>query len=141
MSTPFQQFRLNSSFTVSFVCYPFHYSLEHIYVLIARDFYSNRGPVVALTLAITLIVERLAVELLLSVFTTWVCRGWNLNTQPFACEAKALTHCATFRGSKPFGIKVNKVNINLVVRKKINQSIVVLQRNTSFVWFRKKLRC
>ena len=53
------------------------------------------------------IAERLAVELSLSVFTTYVCRGWNLNTQPSACGANAddfaaavaqwvrATHCAT----------------------------------------------
>ena len=34
-------------------------------------------------------------ELSLSVFTTYVCRGWDSNTQPSACEVNALTHCAT----------------------------------------------
>ena len=119
MSTLFQQFRLNSSFTVSFVCYPFHYSLEYIYICSYSPRFLFKQRTCCCFNFVTLIAERLAVELLLSVFTTWVCRGWNLNTKPFACEAKALTHCAKFRGSKPFGIKGNKVNINLVVRKKI----------------------
>ena len=34
--------------------------------------------------------ERLAVELSLPVLTTWVCRGWDSNTQPSACRANAL---------------------------------------------------
>ena len=48
------------------------------------------GPV-----TLTPIAERLAVELSLPVFTTKVCRGWDLNTQPSSCGANALTHCAT----------------------------------------------
>ena len=40
--------------------------------------------------------ERLAVELSLSAFTTKVCQGWDLNTQPFECKPNDLTHCATF---------------------------------------------
>ena len=48
-----------------------------------------RGPVI-----LTPIAERLAMELLLPVFTTWVCRGWDSNTQPSACEANAVTHSA-----------------------------------------------
>ena len=43
----------------------------------------------------TPIVELLAVELSLPVFTTWVCRGWDSNTQPSACGANALINCAT----------------------------------------------
>ena len=39
-----------------------------------------QGPV-----TITRIAERLAVEVSLPVFTTNVCRGWDLNTQPSAC--------------------------------------------------------
>ena len=46
-----------------------------------------RGP-----MSLTPVAERLAVELSLSVLT--VCRGWDSNTQPSACEANALTHCA-----------------------------------------------
>ena len=37
----------------------------------------------------------LAVELSLPVFTTLFCRGWDSNTQPAACDANALAHCAT----------------------------------------------
>ena len=40
------------------------------------------------------IAECLAVELSLPVFTTYVFRGWDSNTQPSICGAKALTHCA-----------------------------------------------
>ena len=39
--------------------------------------------------------ERLAVELSLPVLASWVCRGWDSNTQPSAFGANALTHCAT----------------------------------------------
>ena len=49
-----------------------------------------RGPV-----TVTPNAERLAVELSLPVLTTWFCRGWDSNTQPSACRANALTHCAT----------------------------------------------
>ena len=45
-------------------------------------------------MTLTPIAERLAVELSLPVFTTKFCRGWDSNTQPFACETNALTHCA-----------------------------------------------
>ena len=44
---------------------------------------------------LTPIVERLAIELSLPVFTTSVRRGWDSNTQPSTCEANSLTHCAT----------------------------------------------
>ena len=49
-----------------------------------------RGPV-----TLTPIAERLAVELSLPVFTTLNCRGWVSNTQPSACGANVLAHCAT----------------------------------------------
>ena len=49
-----------------------------------------RGPV-----TLTLVEERLAMELSLPVFTTYVCRGWDSNNQPSACKANALTHCTT----------------------------------------------
>ena len=49
-----------------------------------------QGPV-----TLTLIAEGLAVELSLPIFTTYVCRGWDSNTQFYACGANALTHCAT----------------------------------------------
>ena len=39
--------------------------------------------------------DSLAVELSLPALTTEDCRGWNLKTQPIACRAKALNHCAT----------------------------------------------
>ena len=38
------------------------------------------------------IAERLAVELSLPVFTTYVCRDWDSNTQLSACGTNALTH-------------------------------------------------
>ena len=40
-----------------------------------------RGPV-----TLTPIAERLAM--------TYVCRGWDSNTQPSPCGSNALTHCA-----------------------------------------------
>ena len=51
-----------------------------------------RGPV-----TLTPIAERVAVELSLPVLTTLVYRGWDSNTQPSACGANALTHCATVK--------------------------------------------
>ena len=39
--------------------------------------------------------SRLAVKLSPPVFTTWVRRGWDSNTQPSACWANALMHYAT----------------------------------------------
>ena len=62
----------------------------HTYCDTGHPFIMVRGPV-----TLTPIAERLAVELSLLVFTTWVCRGWDLNNQPFAWKANALTHCAT----------------------------------------------
>ena len=44
---------------------------------------------------LTTIAERLSVGLSLTVFTIWVCRGLDLNTQPSACEANILIDCAT----------------------------------------------
>ena len=49
-----------------------------------------RGPK-----TLTPVAGHLAVELSLPVFTTWVCRDWDSNSQPSACEANALTHYAT----------------------------------------------
>ena len=37
----------------------------------------------------------IAVELLLPLFSTKVCRGWDSNTQPSACKANALRNCVT----------------------------------------------
>ena len=39
--------------------------------------------------------KHLAVEQSLPVLTTWVCRGWDSNTQHSACGANALTQHAT----------------------------------------------
>ena len=44
--------------------------------------------------------KRLTADLSLPVLTTKVCRGWDLNTQPSACGANALTHCATAAARK-----------------------------------------
>ena len=49
-----------------------------------------RGP-----LTLTPNAERLAVELCLPVFATWVCGGWDSNIKPSAGGSNALTHCAT----------------------------------------------
>ena len=49
-----------------------------------------RGP-----LTLTLIAEGLTVKLSLPVLTSQVCHGWDSSTQPSACGANALTHCAT----------------------------------------------
>ena len=43
---------------------------------------------------------RLAVQLPLSVFTTYVCRGLDLNSQPSASEEKSLTDRATGRSNE-----------------------------------------
>ena len=52
-----------------------------------------QGPV-----TLTPIADRWAVELSLHVLTIYVCRGWDSNTQPSACEANTLTHCAITTG-------------------------------------------
>ena len=58
---------------------------------VTRASFNNcQGPV-----TLTPSAESLAVLLWLPVFTTWVCRGWNSNVQPSACEANALPGCAT----------------------------------------------
>ena len=49
-----------------------------------------RGPA-----TLTSVAERLIVELSLPTFTPWVCRSWNSNTKPSACEANALIDCST----------------------------------------------
>ena len=43
----------------------------------------------------TFIADRLAMELPLPVFMTKNCRCWDSNTQPSACYANTLAHCAT----------------------------------------------
>ena len=62
------------------------YGAKH-YIIINQ---SIRGPV-----TLTPVVERLAGELPLPVFTTSVYRGWDLNTQTSACGENALTNCAS----------------------------------------------
>ena len=49
-----------------------------------------QGPV-----TLTPNAEPFGMELLLPVLTTNVCRGWDSNTQLYACGASALKHCAT----------------------------------------------
>ena len=44
---------------------------------------------------LTPIAERLTVELKIPILTTYVCSDWDPNSQPSACRANALTHCAT----------------------------------------------
>ena len=39
--------------------------------------------------------ERLAVKLSLPVLRTLICRNWDSNTQPSACEVNSLTNCTT----------------------------------------------
>ena len=66
---------------------------------------------------LTLIAERLALELSLPVFTT--CHGWDSNIEPFACEANALTHCATATVSyywKEFQIQITQKYTSLKSR-------------------------
>ena len=46
-------------------------------------------------LTLASVAEHLAVEMPLPVLTTYVCRGWDSNTQTSACKANALTDCAT----------------------------------------------
>ena len=46
-------------------------------------------------MTLTPVAERLAVELSQAVLTTKVCRSRDSNTQPFACDANALTDRAT----------------------------------------------
>ena len=67
------------------------FSMPHLLWHGASIYYGHlRGPV-----TLTPIAERLALELSLPVFTTWVCRGWDSNTQPSTCGANALSQCAT----------------------------------------------
>ena len=56
------------------------------------SFYNGhiRRPVTLIPIA-----ERLAVEPSLPVFTTWVCSGWDSNTQPSACGGNDKTDYAT----------------------------------------------
>ena len=64
--------------------------------LTCHTYCDTRHPfIMVISVTLTPIAERLAVELLLPVFTTYICRGWDSNTQPSACEANALAYCAT----------------------------------------------
>ena len=45
-------------------------------------------------MSLTLVAERLAVELSLPVLTSMVYRGRILNNQPIGCEANVLSDCA-----------------------------------------------
>ena len=55
------------------------------------DLYGHlRKPV-----TLTVIAERLTLKLALPVITTLVCRGWDSNTRPSACDVNAITYCAT----------------------------------------------
>ena len=49
-----------------------------------------RGPV-----TITLVAERLAVELSLLALATWISQGWDSNNKPSLCDTNALTDCVT----------------------------------------------
>ena len=65
-----------------------YFSVSHPLWHGASDYNGHlRGP-----LTLTLIAERLAVT---TCFYVYGCRGWHSNTQPSACGANALTHCAT----------------------------------------------
>ena len=64
-------------------------SLAHTVTRDIRLYGRHRGTV-SLTAS-----ERLVVEISLPVLTTYVCRGWDSNTQVSACEANTLTNCAT----------------------------------------------
>ena len=59
--------------------------------------------------------RRLAVELSIPFLTTYVCRGWDSNTQHFACEVNALTYYANaasiFCLSWEFWTKIVEINM------------------------------
>ena len=74
------------------------------------------------SMTLTLVAERLVVDLSLPVLTTYVCRGWDSNTQISACEANTLTDCATAAAStfeykfvwtvNPFMKQISKIRFN-----------------------------
>ena len=72
-----------------------------------------RGPITLTSHAVLF-----AMALSLPVFTTKVCRGWDLNTQPSACGANALTHCATA------AVECDVQNIQSI-NKSVNKSIIL----------------
>ena len=91
----------------------------------------RRGPV-----TLTPIAEHLAMELSQPVFTTYVCRGWDLNTQPSACRANALTDCAIAAVIVITVIDVLKLVINKLICLKFAYIITVL---FLFYTYRKKI--
>ena len=68
---------------ILFVCLAFH---NFFYISLKNG--HLREPV-----TLTLVPERLAVEVSLHVLTNLVCRGWDSNTQPSTCGAIALIDC------------------------------------------------
>ena len=69
------------------------FRVSHLLWHVASIYNDNdhlRGP-----LTLTLIAKRSAVGLSLLFLRTCVCDGWDSNIQRFACEANALTYCAT----------------------------------------------
>ena len=77
-------------------------------------------------MTLTPIAEHLAVELSQPVFTTYVCRGWDLNTQPSSCKANALTHCAIAAVIVIVVIDALKMVINKLICLKFGNIITVL---------------
>ena len=67
-------------------------TIEQWWFFLETSVYSGHilGPV-----TLTPIAERLAVDLSLPVFTTYVCRDWDSKSQRSACEANALSDCGT----------------------------------------------
>ena len=51
----------------------------------------------SITMTLTTVAERLSVELSLPTFTTWVCCGWDSNTQPSKHSKKTLLPTAPRR--------------------------------------------
>ena len=82
-----------------FVCLGFFVLLENFFTHMETSPLLVKGykfwPMLLGPMTLTPIAKRLAVERSLPVFMTSVFHGWDWNTQPFACRANALTHCAT----------------------------------------------
>ena len=92
-----------------------------------------RGPV-----TLTPIAERLALEQSLPIFPTKVCRGWDSNTKPFACEANALAPCAT-AAVVPYGFKSErfwfwKLWTIVIIRNKGHGREAGLSMQKTYVW-------
>ena len=75
------------------------------------------------------IAKCLAVELSLPIFTTYVCRGWDSNTQPLVCGAKYVLFFFFF-------IKMQRVTC--IWKTYLNQCIIPNVRNLdwNFDWDR-----